>query len=81
MISGLGLKACTAGLLTEFHIEGDVYKAEMTRSGADYSAEIDAETGSVISLFQTGEIKEEIPQLLSEAKVKEIIAGKYSGNS
>ena len=50
------------GTVDQIAIEGGVYKAEMTRSGASYSAEIDAMTGSVISLFQTGEIKEEIPQ-------------------
>ncbi len=69
------------GTVDQISREGDVYKVEMTRSGANYSADIDAVTGSVLSLSQTSEIKEEIPQphLLSEAEVKGIIAGKYTG--
>lgn len=69
------------GTVEQISREGDVYKVEMTRSGANYSADIDAVTGSVISLSQTSEIKEEIPQphLLSEAEVKGIINGKYTG--
>jgi uncharacterized membrane protein YkoI len=69
------------GTVDQISREGDVYKVEMTRSGANYSADIDAVTGSVISLSQTSEIKEEItqPHLLSEAEVKGIIDGKYTG--
>lgn len=69
------------GTVDRISIAGGVYKAEMTRGEAAYLAEVDATTGSVISLFQTGEIKEEIPNILSEAKVKEIIAGKYNGEA
>ncbi|WP_186668168.1 PepSY domain-containing protein [Sporosarcina sp. BP05] len=73
------LESMYGGTVDRISLAGGVYKAEMTRGGADYSAEIDATTGSVLSLFQTGEVKKEIPNILSEAKVKEIIAGKYSG--
>ena len=73
------LESMYGGTVDEIAIEDDVYKVKMNRSGASYSAEIDAATGSVISLVQTGEIEEEIPQILSEAKLKEIIASKYSG--
>lgn len=59
--------------------EGSIYKAELTRSGATYLAEIDAVTGSVLSLSQTSEVKKEIPQVLSEDQLKQMIAGKYSG--
>jgi len=67
------------GTVDQMAIEGGVYKVELNRSGASYTAEIDATTGSVISLLQTSEMKEEIPQVLSETEVTEIIAGKYSG--
>jgi len=73
------LESMYGGTVDRISLAGGVYKAEMTRGGADYSAEIDATTGSVISLFQTGEVKNEIPNILSEAKVEEIIAGRYSG--
>ena len=69
------------GTVDQIAIEGDIYKVQMSRSGASYSAEIDAATGNVLSLMQTGEIKQEIPQVLPEAKLKEIIAKKYSGEA
>ncbi|NYF23317.1 PepSY domain-containing protein [Sporosarcina sp. JAI121] len=75
------LESMYGGTVDQIVIEDDVYKVEMNRSGASYSAEIDAATGSVLSLVQTGEIKEEIPQVLSETKLKEIIARKYSGEA
>ena len=73
------LESMYGGTVNQIAMEDGVYKAEMSRSGASYSAEIDATTGSVIALLQTGEKKEEVPQVLSEAEVKGIIAEKYSG--
>jgi uncharacterized membrane protein YkoI len=73
------LESMYGGTVDQIAIENGVYKVEMNRSGVSYSAKIDATTGSVISLLQTGGIKEEFPQVLSEAKVKVIIAGRYSG--
>lgn len=69
------------GTVDQMSRKGDIYNVEMTRNGATYSAEINAVTGSVISLSQlTGAIGE-TPQhhVLSEAEVKEVLAGKYSG--
>ena len=61
--------------------EGGIYKVEMTRSGANYSAEIDAVTGNVLALAQTSEMKEESPQpqVLSEAEIKEVLSKRYTG--
>ncbi|MEK5067416.1 PepSY domain-containing protein [Sporosarcina sp. FSL K6-1508] len=73
------LESMYGGTVNQIAMEDGVYKAEMSRSGASYSAEIDATTGSVIALLQTGERKEVVPQVLSEAEVKGIIAEKYSG--
>lgn len=75
------LESMYGGTVDRISITKGVYQAEMTRGEAVYSAEIDATTGSVISLFQTGETKEEIPNILTEAKLKGIIAGKYSGEA
>ena len=60
-------------------LENGVYIAEITRSGALYSAEIDAVNGKVLSLNQLSELEEESPQVLSEKEVREIIAKKYTG--
>jgi len=75
------LESMYGGTVDQISITNGVYLAEMTRGEAVYSAEVDATTGSVLSLTQTGEMKEEIPDVLSESKVKEIIAGKYSGET
>jgi uncharacterized membrane protein YkoI len=75
------LESMYGGTVDRISITNGVYQAEMTRGEAIYSAEIDAVTGSVLSLSQTGEMKEEIPDVLSESKVKGIIAGKYSGET
>ncbi|WP_318614837.1 PepSY domain-containing protein [Sporosarcina sp. YIM B06819] len=71
------------GTVDQIAIEGDIYKVEMTRSGASYSAKVDAVTGSVISLSQTSKMTEEIPQphMLSEAEVKEVLLKKYAGTA
>ncbi len=71
------------GTVDQISREGNVYKVEMTRSGAGYSAEIDAVTGSVIALSQTSEMKEESPQphVLSEVEVKEVLSKKYAGTA
>ncbi|WP_342539253.1 PepSY domain-containing protein [Sporosarcina sp. FSL K6-1540] len=75
------LESMYGGTVDRISITNGVYQAEMSRGEAVYSAEVDAMTGSVLSLTQTGEMKEEIPDVLSESKVKEIIAGKYSGET
>ena len=62
---------------------GDVYQVDMTRSGASYSASVNAATGSVISIVQTSEMKGEItqPHVLSETEVKEVLSEKYTGTA
>lgn len=75
------LESMYGGTVDRISITNGVYQAELSRGEAVYSAEVDAMTGSVLSLTQTGEMKEEIPDVLSESKVKEIIAGKYSGET
>lgn len=75
------LESMYGGTVDRISITNGVYQAELSRGEAVYSAEVDATTGSVLSLTQTGEMKEEIPDVLSESKVKEIIAGKYSGET
>lgn len=75
------LESMYSGTVDRISITNGVYLADLSRGEAVYSAEVDAMTGSVLSLTQTGEMKEEIPDVLSESKVKEIIAGKYSGET
>jgi len=75
----LQLESMYGGTVDQIAIEGGIYKAEINRSGASYLAEIDATTGSVISLLQTSEMKQEIPQVISEIEVEEIIVEKYRG--
>lgn len=75
------LESMYGGTVDRISITNGVYQADLSRGEAVYSAEVDAMTGSVLSLTQTGEMKEEIPDVLSESKVKEIIAGKYSGET
>ena len=75
------LESMYGGTVDRISMANGVYLAEMTRGEAIYSAEIDAVTGSVLSLSQTGEIEEATPDILSESNVKEIIAGKYSGET
>lgn len=75
------LESMYDGSVDQISITNGVYQAEMTRGEAVYAAEVDAVTGSVLSLSQIGEIKEEIPDVLSESKVKEIIEEKYSGET
>ena len=41
------LESMYGGTVDQIAIEGDVYKVEMNRSGASYSAEINAATGNV----------------------------------
>lgn len=75
------LESMYGGTVDRISITNGVYQADLSRGEAVYSAEVDAMTGSVLSLTQTGEMKEEIPDVLSESKVKEIITGKYSGET
>ncbi|MFJ7934140.1 PepSY domain-containing protein [Sporosarcina sp. NPDC096371] len=71
------------GTVDQIAIEGNVYKADMTRSGAKYSAEINAVTGNVLSITQTSEVIEKTPEphMLSEADVKEVLSKKYAGTA
>jgi uncharacterized membrane protein YkoI len=73
------LESMYGGTVDEISVEGDVYKATMNRNGAIYSAEIDAATGSIVSLAQTSEPKIEAPKTLTEAEVKGLLEGKYTG--
>ena len=73
------LESKYGGTVEEIAQEGDIYKTEMLRNGAVYSAEINAETGQVLSLIQLSEPKEKSPQLIEEEEARNIIAGKYTG--
>jgi len=67
------------GTIDTLSMEKDVYIAEMTRNGARYSAKIDVMTGKVLSLIQLSEPQENLPKVLSEEEVREVIAQKYPG--
>lgn len=67
------------GQVDQLSLEGNIYFAEMTRNGTTYSAEVDALSGKVLSLIQTGELKKESPKILSEKEAREVIAQKYPG--
>ncbi len=65
------------GKVERLSLKGSMYEVELSLSNAAYLAEVDAETGKVLSLFQTKEIDaEETPiasvkgnEVTSEAKV------------
>lgn len=67
------------GTVDGLSLEKDIYRAEMTRNGAVYSAEIDAYTGKVLALLQLSEPIVKSPQILSEEEARAIIAKKYTG--
>ncbi|WP_342513428.1 PepSY domain-containing protein [Sporosarcina sp. FSL K6-1522] len=72
------LESRYGGTVERLSMRDGVYSAEMLKSGALYELEIDAVTGSVLALNQTG-VEEPAQQVLAEADVQKIIAGKYSG--
>lgn len=43
------------GEVKDLILDGSVYKAKVTKTGAEYDVEVDASTGKVLSLFQTKE--------------------------
>ncbi|MGG0668770.1 PepSY domain-containing protein [Sporosarcina koreensis] len=43
------------GEVKDLILDGSVYKAKVSRAGAEYAVEVDAESGKVISLIQTKE--------------------------
>lgn len=65
------------GTVDSLRVEDGVYVAEMTRSGALYSAEVDAVNGSVLSMKQLSEIQVAEPKVLSEEAIREVVAKKY----
>ncbi len=71
------------GTVDQISKKGNVYQVDITRSGASYLASVNAVTGSVISIVQTSEMKEEItqPHVLSQTEVKEILSEKYAGTA
>ncbi|CAM3272132.1 PepSY domain-containing protein [Filibacter tadaridae] len=69
------------GTVKQLSIRNEVYHAEMIRGEAVYSATIDAVTGSILSLVQTGKTGDISGQLLLEADVQKVIAEKYTGTT
>jgi uncharacterized membrane protein YkoI len=67
------------GKVDNLTLENGVYFAEITRTDALYSAEIDAMSGKVLALNQLSKVEEVKPQILSEKEVREEIAKKYPG--
>ena len=67
------------GTVDSLTMKNDVYIAEMTRSGALYSAEIDAINGNMLSMKQLSEIQIAEPKVLSEKEIREVVAEKYPG--
>jgi uncharacterized membrane protein YkoI len=67
------------GKVDNLTLENGVYFAEITRTDALYSAEIDAMSGKVLALNQLSKVEEVKPQILSETEVREEIAKKYPG--
>ncbi len=67
------------GTVDQISRDGRIYRTEMMRQGAVYAAEIDAFTGQVLSLNQLSKPEKTSPKILSEKEVRDIIAGKYTG--
>ncbi|QUW20999.1 PepSY domain-containing protein [Sporosarcina sp. Marseille-Q4063] len=67
------------GKVEKLTLEKGVYLAEITRTDALYSAEVDAVSGKVLVLNQLSKVEEAKPQILSEKGVREEIAKKYTG--
>ncbi|WP_224654047.1 PepSY domain-containing protein, partial [Escherichia coli] len=43
------------GKVQELMLDGSIYKAKVSKAGAEYDVEVDAGTGKVLSLIQTKE--------------------------
>lgn len=67
------------GKVENLTLENGVYIADITRTDALYSAEVDAVSGKVLVLNQVSKVEEAKPQILSETEVREEIAKKYPG--
>jgi uncharacterized membrane protein YkoI len=67
------------GKVQNLMLENGVYLAEIERSDAIYSAEVDAVSGKVLGLNQLSKVEEAKIQILSEKEVREEIAKKYIG--
>ena len=79
------LEVMYEGTVDSLVMENGVYIAEMTRAGAVYAAEVDAVTGSVLSMNQLSEMvvepesepEPEPPEVLSEEEIRKVIAKEY----
>lgn len=75
------LETMYGGTVDHLAMENDIYIAEMTRAGAVYTAEIDAVSGSVLSMNQLSEMKvepkPESQKILSEEDIRKTIAKDY----
>ncbi|WP_225942062.1 PepSY domain-containing protein [Sporosarcina limicola] len=67
------------GSVADLTMENGVYGAEIVRNDAVYVVEIDAVTGSVLSLVQTGGAGKASTQVLSEEEIRGMIAEKNTG--
>lgn len=73
------LEEMYGGTVDGLSLKNGIYVAELTRSGALYSAEIEAVTGKVLSLDQLSEVEVESPKVLTEEEARDVIAKKYPG--
>ena len=73
------LEEMYGGTVDSLSLKNGIYVAELTRSGAHYSAKVDGVTGKVLSLDQHSEMEKESPQVLSEEEIRGMIAKKYPG--
>ncbi|MBO1911402.1 hypothetical protein J4G37_42265, partial [Microvirga sp. 3-52] len=73
------LESIYDGKVETLRLENGVYLAEIMRTDALYSAEIDAVSGKVLVLNQLSKVEEAQPRILSEKEVREEITKKYTG--
>ena len=67
------------GTVDSLSMENGIYVVELTRSGALYSAKVEAVTGKVLSLDQLSEVEVGSTKVLTEKEARAIIAEKYPG--
>ena len=73
------LEEMYGGTVNSLSLKNEIYVAELTRSGALYSAKVEAVTGKVLSLDQLSEVEVESPEVLTEEEARGVIAKKYPG--
>lgn len=73
------LEAMYEGSVDSLVMKNGIYTVKMTRADAVYTAEVDGVSGSVLSMKQLSEVKEEPeqPKVLSEEEIRKVIAKEY----